>query len=62
MIEIKKVRAGICDGCKKPADYVINADADEWGGAKRMCQVCMLGYAKNNELIRAVLLLQSGTE
>lgn len=62
MIEIAKYRAGTCDECKdRPAEYAIRGAQTEWDGPGRVCQECMVGYARNNELIRAVLLIQSAT-
>jgi hypothetical protein len=62
MIEITKRRAGTCDSCnQKPAEYSIQAGRDEWDGPTRICQVCMLGFAENNSVIRTVLFIQSGT-
>jgi hypothetical protein len=62
MIEIVEYKSGTCQACgKKPAEYAIRAPQAEWDGPGRVCQVCMISFAENNSLIRAVLLIQSGT-
>jgi hypothetical protein len=61
MIVIKKHPAGTCDSCKeKQADYFIHGNSDEWATPERLCQACMLGTVRDNEVIRGVLLLQGG--
>ncbi len=62
MIEIRMNRTGACESCKKrPAEYSITGGPDEWTSPNRLCQACMFGFVRNNELIRGVLLLQSAT-
>lgn len=62
MIEITEYRIGLCSVCKKnPAAYKITSDVSEWAFPGNLCQPCMLNRVTNNEIIRAVLLLQSAT-
>ncbi len=62
MIEIIRHRLGTCDSCKKKtADYSISGGPEEWQAPNRLCQECMLSFVRTNEVIRNVLLLQSGT-
>ena len=60
MIEITKYHVGKCESCKeRTADYSIKGDG--WSGPNRVCQGCMLGIVRDSDVIRNVLLLQSGT-
>ena len=62
MIEISRHRAGECENCgANPAEYSIRGGADEWKGLNRLCQVCMRNLLNASEVVRDVLLLQSGT-
>jgi len=62
MIEIVRHRLGTCDSCKqKTGDYTILGGPDEWQAPNKLCQKCMLSLVCSNEVIRNVLLLQSGT-
>lgn len=62
MIEITRYDAGICDNCnEKPAEYSIRGGREEWDAPVRPCQACMIGLIRDNEVIRAVLFLQSAT-
>lgn len=62
MIEITKRTAGRCaDHPERPAEYQITAAPGEWDAQRALCQECMISFAANNEVIRAVLLIQSAT-
>jgi hypothetical protein len=60
MIEVKKYRVGACESCKKPAEFSVRGNPDEWGAPNRLCQGCMLALVRDHEIIRGVLLLQGG--
>ena len=46
---------------KNPAGYSIMGGKEEWSAPVRPCQPCMIGIVRHNEVIRAVLMLQSAT-
>jgi hypothetical protein len=62
MIEITKSPSVKCQVCNQnPGQYAIKGEAAEWGGPRYVCQPCMIGMAKTDELIKDVLLLQAAT-
>jgi hypothetical protein len=60
MIAISVYRTGRCQSCKEQnAEYSITGE--EWGGAREVCQGCMLALLNDDPKLRAVLLLQAAT-